>query len=66
MVLIKVLQLLESWGIVPWGCKRVGEDLATKEQHLVYLKKKKKKVTDSSQLSIQGTAQKPESLNDNI
>ena len=65
MVLIKVLQLLESWGIVPWGCKRVGEDLATKEQHLVYLKKKKK-VTDSSQLSIQGTAQKPESLYDNI
>lgn len=29
------------WGIVPWGCKRVGEDLVTKEQHLVYFKKKK-------------------------
>ena len=37
------------WGIVPWGCKKVGENLATKEQRLVYFKKKKKKgVTDSS------------------
>ena len=52
------------WGIVPWGCKRVGEDLVTKEQR--FTSKKKKRVTDSSQLSIQGIAQKPKSLYNNI
>lgn len=29
------------WGTVPWGCRRVGEDLVTEEHHhLVYFKKK--------------------------
>lgn len=53
------------WGIVPWGCKKVGENLATKEQHLVYFKKKKRSDRFKS-LSIQGKAQKPETLYNNI